>query len=117
MGERECSSESGKIHTLRVDIDCLLACDRVGADNGVLVHDGVAAVDASTGHGGGNLLDTRVSRFQTVEALLEEWGKAVVGLDCVDEEGVTAGLGLVENVKECGSGWLLLVRDVRMPGD
>lgn len=108
--------ERGRKHTLRVDIDGLLAGHRVRANDGVLVHDGVATVDASARHGGGDLLNAGMGGFQAVKAFLEERGEAVVGLYCVDEKGVAAGLGLVQDVQKRGSGGLLLVRDVRVPG-
>lgn len=85
-------------------------------DDGVLVDDGVAPLDAAPRGRGVDLLDARVRGLEAVEALLERRAEAVVGLDGVDEQRVAARLGLVEDVQEGRAGRLLLVRDVRVPG-
>ncbi len=86
------------------------------ADDGVLVDNRLAALDAAAAQAGIRLLDGRVRRLEAVQALLEGGAEAVVGLDGVDEERVAARLGLVQDVQEGGSGRLLLVRHVRVPG-
>lgn len=84
-------------------------------DDGVLVHHGLAALDAPARNSSRDLLDARVRGLEPVQTLLEEGAQPVVGLDGVDKEGVAARLGLVEDVQERGSGGLLLVRHVRVP--
>lgn len=103
--------------TLRVDIDSLLARGGVCPDDGVLVHNRLTPLDAASGSRRVDLLDTRMSGLEAVQTLLEQGAEAVVGLHGIDEEGVTTGLGLLEDVQE-GSTWrLLLIRDIRVPGD
>ena len=79
------------------------AHDRVGTDNGL------APLDTAPRNRGVSLLDARMGRLQAVQPLLELRAEAVVGLDGVDKQGVAAGLGFVEDVKEGGAGGLLLV--------
>jgi hypothetical protein len=102
----------GGMLTLGVDVERLVAGGRMRPDNGVLVDDRVAPLDAAAGCGGVDLLDARVRGLETVETLLEERAQALVGRDGVDEERVTARVGPVEDVEERGAGRLLLVRDV-----
>lgn len=101
--------------TLGVDVQCLGACDGVCSHDGVLVDDGLTALDAALPYAGVDLLDAGVSGLEAVEQLLESRRQAVVGLGGVGEEGVAARLGDVEVVEEGGAGGLLLVRDVRVP--
>ena len=84
-------------------------------DDRVLIDNGLASFDASTSSGGVDLLDTGMSGLEAVETLAEEWAQAVVCLHSVDEEGISTGLGLVKDVQEGGSGWLLLVSHIRVP--
>ena len=102
--------------TLRVDVNGLLAGHRMSADDGMLIDNRLAALDAAARRGSVDLLDTRVSRLQTMQALAEEGAEAVVRLGGVDKKGVTAGRRVVEDVQESRSGRLLLVGNVRVPG-
>lgn len=101
--------------TLRIDVDGLLACDGVGSDDGVLVDHGLAADDAAPQGRSISLLVGRVGGLEAVKTLLEGRRETVVGLGGVDEEGIAARFGLVENVQEGGSRRLGLVRDVGVP--
>lgn len=103
--------------TLGVDVERLVAGGRMSPDNGVLVDDRVAPLDAAAGSSGVDLLDARVRGLETMETLLEERAQTLVGRDGVDEERVTARVRPVEDVEERGAGGLPLVRDVRVPGD
>lgn len=89
----------------------------MGADNGVVVDDGLAALDAVPGGRGIHLLDARVRGAEAMQALLEQRAQALVGGDGVDKERVAARLGPVQDVQKGGAGGLLLVRDVRVPRD
>lgn len=80
------------------------------------VDNGVSSLDAVASCRGVDLLDTRVCGLQAVQTLLEERAESLIGLNGVNEDGVAASLGLVQNVQEGGSGRLLLVRNVRVPG-
>lgn len=102
---------------LRVDVERLLARSRVRADNGMAVDDGLAPLDAVADSGGVDLLDARVGGPEAVQTLLEERAEALVGRDGIDEERVAARLRLVQDVQEGGAGGLLLVGNVRVPGD
>lgn len=99
-----------------VDVQRLLASSGVRAHDWVLVGDRLATDDAAALVAELGLLDTGVDGLEAVQALLEGRREAVVGLDLVDEGGVAAGLGGVEDVEEGGSGGLRLVGDVRVPG-
>lgn len=103
--------------TLGVDVERLVAGGRMRPDNGMLVDDGVAPLDAAPGSSGVDLLDARVRGLEAVETLLEERAQTLVGRGGVDEERVTARVRPVEDVEERGAGGLPLVRDVRVPGD
>ena len=61
------------------------------------------------------LVHSRVHSGQTLKALAELGGQAVVRLDLRSEEGVATDLGLVEDPEEGGRGRLLLVGDVGVP--
>ncbi len=87
------------------------------ADDRVLVHHGLAPLDAASGGGRIDLLDAGVGGLESVETLTEEGAETLIGLGGVDEEGVTTSLGLVEDVQEGGSGGLLLIGDIGVPGD
>jgi hypothetical protein len=89
---------TGKTLTLGVDVEGLFARGRVSAHNGVVVDDGLAALDAVSGSGGIHLLDARVRGSQAVQTLTEQRAEAVVRLDGVDKERVAARVGLVEDV-------------------
>lgn len=82
----------------------------------MLVHNRLTSLDAAPSSRRVDLLDTRVGGLEAVQALLEHGAEAVVGLHGIDEKGVTTGLGLFEDVQKRGARWLLLVRDVAMPG-
>jgi hypothetical protein len=82
----------------------------------VRVNDGVTSLDAVASRSRINLLDARVRRLETVQTLLEQRAQSLVRLNGIDEDGVTADLGLVQDVKERRPGRLPLVRDVRVPG-
>lgn len=88
----------------------------MGAHDRVLVGDRLATHDAAALVAELGLFDARVDGLEAVEALLEGGREAVVGFNLVDEGGVAAGLGGVEDVEEGRSGGLGLIGDVRVPG-
>jgi hypothetical protein len=83
----------------------------------VRVNNRVSSLDAVASCSSVDLLDTRVCGLQAVQTLLEERAKSLISLNGVNEDGVAASLGLVQDVQESGSGRLLLVRNVRVPSD
>lgn len=101
--------------TLWVDKQGLLASNWVCADNWVLRDDWLAADDTTSPSGTLNLLDARVGSLQAVKSLLELWAQAIISLDLVNEDGITASSRLIEDVEEGGCRWLLLVGNVRVP--
>lgn len=64
----------------------------------MLVHNRFTSLDATSGSRGVDLLDARVGGLEAVQTLLEQGAEAVIGLHGIDEEGVTTGLGLLEDV-------------------
>lgn len=89
----------------------------MSAHDGVVMDHWLATLDAIPGSGRIHLLNARVRRAEAVEALLEQGAEAFVSRDGVDEERVAARLGAVEDVEKGGARRLLLVRNVRVPGD
>lgn len=87
----------------------------MGPDNGVLIDHRLAANNASAGNRGVGLLHAGVGSPEAMQAFLEEGAETVVSLDGVNEEGIAAGFGLVEDVEEGSSGGLLLVGNVGVP--
>lgn len=87
------------------------------ADNRVDVDNRLAALDALAGRRGIDLLDTGMRGLEAVQTLLEERAQALIRRDGVDKERVAASLGLVEDIEKGGAGGLLLVGNVRVPGD
>lgn len=59
---------------LRIDEECFLASNRVGAHQWVLSDDWLATDHAVTRARGFDLFDSGVSGLKTVEATLEFWG-------------------------------------------
>ena len=110
-----CQRKSVCSLTLRVDEERLLASSRVCADDRVLIDNGLTTHDATTSTRGIGLLNSRVTSLQAVQTLTEGWAKPLVGLDSVDEESVSASLGLLQHVQESRAGRLALVRDVTVP--
>ena len=43
--------------------------------------------------------------------------QAIVRFNLIRKQGISACRRRIENIKKCGTGWLFLVRHVRMPGD
>ena len=74
------------------------------------------SLDAAPGRRCVDLLDARVCRLQSVEALLEERAEPLVRLNGIHEECVAARVWPVEQVEEGCPRGLLLVRHVRVPG-
>lgn len=52
-----------------------------------------------------------------MQTLLERWRKPIIGLDLVDKNSIPAYFRTVKEVQERGTGWLLLICDIRMPCD
>lgn len=102
---------------LRVDVQRLLAGGGMGADDGVLVHDGFPPLDGATCYGGVDLFDSAVCGLETVETLLEQGRETVVGFDGVGEEGVAAAGWALKEDQEGGSGRLGLVGDIGVMGN
>lgn len=99
-----------------VDVERLLAGHRVDTNNGVLALDRFPANWPITNSREFGLGDGRVQCPETLEALFELGGEAIVGLNLGQEKGVaTADLGLVENEEEGGARGLQFVGDVGMP--
>lgn len=82
----------------------------------MVVHDRFTPLDTASGSRRVDLFDTRVRSLEAMQTLLEQGTEAVVGLHGIHEKGVTTGLGLLKDVQEGGARWLLLVRDIAMPG-
>lgn len=95
--------------TLRIDEQSLLAGDRVCADNGVSVCNGLATLDAALLDRSSNLLNTRVDSLKAVKPLLEERAQSVVSLSGIAKQSITSCLRLVEDVEESCARGLLLV--------
>lgn len=89
----------------------------MGAHDGVVVDHRLATLDAVPGRGGIHLFDARVRCAEAMEALLEERAEALIRLHGIHKERVAARLGPVQDVEKGGAGRLLLVRNVRVPGD
>ena len=52
-----------------------------------------------------------------MQALLKGGAQSIVGLDMIDINGIAARLRIIQDVKKCRPGWLLLVCDVAVPSD
>ena len=102
---------------LWVHEDGLLAGSRVLSDDGVDVLDGLSSNNTSSSNGGIGLLMGRVDSLESLESLLELGGKSVVSLGVVGEQSVSSSSGHLENTEESGSRRLLLVGDIRVPGN
>lgn len=102
---------------LGVDKYGLLASGRVGSDNGVDVGHGLSSDNTSSSNGSISLLMSRVHSLESLQTLLELGRKSVVGLGVIREESVSSCSGHLQDTQEGGSRRLLLVGDIRVPGD
>ena len=101
--------------TLRVDKECLFPSDRMCADDGMSMEDGLASLDATLASASIGLFKGGMDGPKPVESLFEERAQSVVSLSCVGKKCVTSNLWLVENVQEGGPRGLRLIRDIGMP--
>jgi hypothetical protein len=62
-----------------------------------------------------NLLDSRVSRPQSMKSLLEPRAQSVVRLNLVGKESISSNLWNVKDIQKGCSRRLNLIRDIRVP--
>lgn len=101
---------------LLVDIQRLLARNRMRPDQRMDVLDRLAAHTAAALKAQGSLFDGRVLDEEAMEALLEGGRETGVRFGHVAEDGVAAGGGAFEDVEEGRPGGLGFVGDVGVPG-
>jgi hypothetical protein len=102
---------------LWVHEDRLLTSGGVLSDNGMHVLDRFSSDNTSSSDRGVSLLVSRMNSLESLESLLELRRESVVGLGVVREQSVSSGSGHLENTEEGSSRRLLLVCDIRVPGD
>lgn len=79
--------------------------------------DRIAANNAATRQTASSLFEPRMHCFQTMQTLSEFRRQTFVSFDLIEEQGVAAGRGTIQQVEEGRAGGLSLIGDIRVPGD
>lgn len=87
----------------------------MGPDERMLILDRLSSDNTTSVPAKLRLLKSRMYSLQAMQSLLERFREAVVRLDLISKQGVTANFRRVENGQKGHSRWLGLVRDIRMP--
>lgn len=101
--------------TLRVHVEGFFSCSGMRAYNWVVIDHRFPSLDTSTCSRSVNLLNARMRRLKTVQALLEQRAQSVISLRGIDKQCIATSIRSIENVQKRSSRRLLLVRDIRVP--